>query len=291
MHAQIREYWVTFNAPLEGVVNWLYCDRRGWVSTGIGNKMDETAREMSAPSEQERSASLRLANEVVWSHGDDGPVASEDDVALGWDAVKGRLDLAESGHLAYENISDLRLSSQEIDSLVLRKLDAMEAVLVGRPEFANLERWPANAQLAILSMSWALGPMFRFPRFQSHAAVEDWPGCAAECAFGPHEGTILIRNALDRDHFLLADRVTTEGLPIESIAMNLTTVFGVQGALIALGYRPGSQDGADGQQTQAAISKFEADQGLDPSGSTTDRAFVDALASRLTESGFNPLTN
>ncbi|NGN95582.1 hypothetical protein G5C66_22955 [Nocardioides sp. KC13] len=281
---------MTFNAPLEGVVNWLYCDRRGWVSTGIGNKMDETAQEMSAPSEQERAASLRLANEVVWTHGDGGPTATEDDVALGWDAVKSRLDLAAHGHLAYEDLSDLRLSRDEIDSLVLRKLDAMESVLVGRSEFAAFADWPANAQLATLSTCWALGPMFRFPKFQTHAAAADWSGCAEECAFGPHEGTIVIRNALDREHFLLAERVTAEGLPFESIAMDLTTVFGVQGALIALGYQPGSQDGADGQRTQAATSKFEADQGLQPTGSTTDRAFLDALVSRLAESGFNPLT-
>lgn len=289
MHSSIRDYWVTFNAPLEGVVNWLYLDRRGWVSSGMGNKMDETAQEMSAPSPDERAASLRLANEVTWTHGDGGEVASEDDVAVGWDAVKERLDLAEQGHLAFEGISDLRLSSDQIDALVSSKLDQFEQTLLGRPEFTSFDSWPANAQLATLSMCWALGPMFRFPTFQGHAAVQNWPGCAAECEFGPHEGTINIRNALDRSHFLLAQRVVDEGLPIEQIAMDLTNVFGVQGGLIALGFKPGTQDGADGPRTRGAVSAFESSMGLAPTGSSSDPTFVSTLANELSTHGFTPL--
>ena len=291
MFSSIRDYWVTFNAPLEGVVNWLYLDRRGWVSSGIGNKMDQTPQELSAPSGQERAASLRLANEVTWTHGENGPVASEDEVAAAWDAVKARLDLADDGHLAFEKLTDLRLSPDEINTLVLRKLDQMEQVLVGRPEFTSFDSWPANAQLAALSMCWALGPMFRFPSFQAHAANQNWPGCADECAFGPHEGTIIVRNALDRDHFLLAQRVTDEALPVELIALDITTVFGVQGALLALGFKTGRQDGADGPQTRASVTAFESAHGLTTNGSSSDPTFGASLAAQLSEAGFNPLTN
>jgi hypothetical protein len=166
MHSHIRDYWTTFSEPLEGLVNFMYLDSRGWVSTGIGNKIDETAQELSAPSEQERASSLRLANEVTWTAGDHA--ASEEEVAAAWDAVKARLDLAPSGHRAFENLTILRLTIDEINRLVLGKLDQMEQFLVGRPEFTNFQNWPANAQLATLSMCWALGPAFRFPTAPCH---------------------------------------------------------------------------------------------------------------------------
>ncbi|WP_134741735.1 peptidoglycan-binding domain-containing protein [Nocardioides sp. 503] len=287
MHPQIRDYWITFSAPLEGVVDFMYLDARGWVSTGIGNKIDETAQEMSPPSDAERSTSLRLANEVTWTAGDHD--AGEDEVAAAWDAVKARLDLAASGHRAFESLTNLRLASTEIERLVLGKLDQMEQFLVGRPEFTNFAAWPANAQLATLSMCWALGPAFRFPNFQQHVAVESWVGAAEECSFGPRVGTIVIRNALDRDHFLLADRVASEGLPIESIALDVSTVFGIQGALIALGFRPGAQDGADGPSTQGGVRSFEEANGLSPTGSSTDLTMLATLGARLDEAGFTVL--
>lgn len=67
--------------------------------------------------------------------------------------VKARLDLAPQGHRA---LTDLRLSIDEINRLVLAKLDQMEQFLVGRPEFTNFQNWPANAQLATMSMCWAI---------------------------------------------------------------------------------------------------------------------------------------
>jgi hypothetical protein len=70
--------------------------------------------------------------------------------------VKARLDLAPQGHRAFETLTDLRLSIDEINRLVLAKLDQMEQFLVGRPEFTNFQNWPANAQLATMSMCWAI---------------------------------------------------------------------------------------------------------------------------------------
>jgi hypothetical protein len=165
----------------------------------------------------------------------------------------------------------------------------MEQFLVRRLEFASFDSWPANAQLATLSMCWTLGPTFKFPNFQRHAAQQNWPGCAEECAFGPHEGTIIVRNALDREHFLLSQRVADEGQPAELIALDITTVFGVQGALLALGFKPGRQDGADGPATRSAVSAFETAEGLTPTESSSDPGFLAALAARLSEAGFNPL--
>ncbi|MGP3637870.1 hypothetical protein ACTU45_31840, partial [Streptomyces sp. 24-1644] len=145
MHQSVRDYWIAFNDPLEGRVDFMYLDQKGWVSTGIGNKIDETAQENSPPSQTERDASLAAANELRWQMGRGGPIATQDDVASAWDAVKARLDLASHGHLAFEDLTSLRLENDEIDRHVYAKLDQMESFLVGRHPFTQFSTWPANA--------------------------------------------------------------------------------------------------------------------------------------------------
>ncbi|MGW0786432.1 peptidoglycan-binding protein [Streptomyces sp. NPDC002913] len=290
MHQFVRDQWIRFNDPLEGRVNFMYLDQKGWVSTGIGNKIDQTAAANSAPSAAERSASLALANELAWRDSGGSPV-SADLVASEWDAVKARLDLASQGHLAFQPpFTSLHVDDDEIDRHVFAKLDQMEAFLTARPDFADFASWPANAQLATLSMCWALGPAFTFPKLQQHVSVRDWSGAADECHFTPDEGTIRIRNKLDRSHFLLARSVEDQGLPADRLALDLSDVFGVQGALLALiVYRPGRQDGGDGPQTQAAVRQFQADHGLEQNGAFNDPATLAALSSRLTDAGFTVL--
>ncbi|MEG3630132.1 peptidoglycan-binding protein [Streptomyces poriticola] len=290
MHQIVREHWIAFNDPLEGRVDFMYLDQKGWVSTGIGNKIDQTAAPHSAPTPAERSASLALARELRWLDAGGSPATAEL-VAAEWDRVKARLDLARQGHKAFKPpFTSLHLTDEEIDRHVFAKLDQMESFLTERrPEFLQFASWPANAQLATLSMCWALGPAFRFPRFQGHVSVRNWTGAADECHFTPDEGTIRIRNRLDRAHFLLAQTVEAQGLPADRLALDLSDVFGVQGALLALGYDPGPQDGVDGPRTQGAVRAFQGDNGLDRNGSSEDPATLAALGSRLTESGFTVL--
>ncbi|MFD6274768.1 peptidoglycan-binding protein [Streptomyces sp. NPDC060209] len=286
MHQSVRDQWISFNDPLEGRVDFMYLDQKGWVSTGIGNKIDQTAAPNSAPSAAERSASLALAGELLWLDAG-GSQVTADLVAAEWDKVKGRLDLASLGHNAFKPpFTSLHVDDDEINRHVFAKLDQMELFLTGRPEFTDFGSWPANAQLATLSMCWALGPAFRFPKLQGHVSVRNWQGAADECHFTPDEGTIRIRNKLDRAHFLLAQTVEGQGLPAEQLALDLSDVFGVQGALLALGYHPGRQDGGDGPLTQAAVSAFQSDNGLDPNGAFNDPATIGVLAARLSEAGF-----
>ncbi|MBT2365552.1 peptidoglycan-binding protein [Streptomyces sp. ISL-10] len=289
MHQIVRDQWIAFNDPLEGRVTFMYLDQKGWVSTGIGNKIDQTAAANSPPSPAERSASLALANELGWLDSS-GSRASAELIASEWDKVKAHLDLARQGHTAFRPpFTSLHLTDDEINRHVFAKLDQMESFLTDRPEFADFASWPANAQLATLSMCWALGPAFKFPKLQGHVSVRNWNGAAEECHFTPDEGTIKIRNKLDRAHFLLAQTVQDQGLPADRLALDLSDVFGLQGALLALGYDTGPQDGADGPRTQNAVRKFQGDNGLDQNGSSNDPGTLAALSPRLTESGFTAL--
>jgi hypothetical protein len=286
----VRDYWISFNDPLEGRVNFMYLDVKGYVSTGIGNKIDQTARDNSAPTEAERSASLAAAFRLRWLVDDLSTEATPDEVAGEWDTVKSHMELAPLGHRSFQPpLTRLHVDDDEIDRHVFEKLEEMESVLAGRPEFADFASWPANAQLATLSMCWAMGPKFRFPTFQGHVAQRNWGGAADECHFTPDVGTIVIRNKLDRAHFLLAGEVESQGLPAEQIALDLSDVFGVQGALLALAFTPLSQDGVDGPRTQGKVKEFQSSAGVAENGAFDDPDTVSALAARLSGLGFTVL--
>lgn len=290
MQQSVRDYWITFNDPLEGRVNFMYLDTKGYVSTGIGNKIDETARDNSAPTAAERAASLAAADRLRWLVNGTDTEATPDEIADDWDTVKSHLELAPLGHLSFRPpLTSLHVDDDEIDRHVFEKLDEMEAVLTGRPEFTDFGSWPANAQLATLSMCWAMGPMFRFPKFQAHVAERNWTGAADECHFAPDVGTIIIRNKLDRAHFLLADTVDSQGLPPEQIALDLSDVFGVQGALLALGFKPLAQDGVDGPRTQGKVKEFQSANSLPENGAFDDPDTLGALSSQLSGLGFTVL--
>ncbi|MFJ3224341.1 peptidoglycan-binding protein [Streptomyces sp. NPDC086783] len=287
MHQSVRDYWITFNDPLEGRVSFMYLDVKGYVSTGIGNKIDETARDNSAPTAQERAASLAAAGRLRWLVNDVDAEAASGEVAQEWDTVKSHLELAPFGHNSFRPpLTRLHVDDDEIDRHVFEKLDEMAGVLIGRDGFGDFDSWPANAQLAALSMCWAMGPKFRFPKFQGHVGVRNWAGAADECHFTPDVGTIRIRNKLDRAHFLLALDAESQGLPLEQIVLDLSDVFGVQGALLALHFTPLTQDGADGPLTQGKVKEFQAANGLGENGAFDDPDTLSALASQLSAQGF-----
>jgi hypothetical protein len=137
-----------------------------------------------------------------------------------------------------------------------------------------------------MSMCWAMGPLFRFPSFQGHVAAGDWTGAADECHFNPDEGTIRIRNKLDRMQFLSAAAVAAQGLPIEQLSVSLAEILGVQHALWMLGFDPGGQDGGDGPKTRAGVSAFQAARGLEQNGVWDDAATQAELSTALGDAGW-----
>lgn len=210
MKDSVRAYWLEFNNPLEGRVNYMYLDVKGLVSTGVGNLIDATRAPLTAPSDEERSASHTITEQLAWLDSD-GSSATSDVVDAAWDTVKARLDLAPHGGGAFRGLTTLYLTDDEIDRVVFDKLDGMESTLKGRTPFADFDDWSADAQLGLLSMAWAMGPAFNFPRFQGFVAAGDWASAADECRFNPEVGTIVQRNDRDQQLFRNAGLVAAGG--------------------------------------------------------------------------------
>lgn len=167
MRTSVRDAFYDFNVPFEGAVPFLYQDVKGLVSIGVGILADPL--------------SLCLALPLVHK---DGAPATTNEISAEWLRIKdlppdrfGRT-AAQRGHLYAEPFTTLRLTDAGLRSSLDKKLEQMDDYL--RMRFSGYEQWPADAQLAVLSLSWACGPAFRFPRLEAALSALDFEVCATE---------------------------------------------------------------------------------------------------------------
>ena len=190
MQSAVRSAWRRFNEPLEGLTDWMYLDIKGLVTTGMGNLIDP----------------VESALHLTW-HTADGTTAAADQVQHEWRQIKTSLALAHLGAQAARRVATLHLDAADIDNLILDKLDHDEAILKANPAFVDFDDWPADAQLGLLSMGWAMGPGFgsRFPHFSTACAAGDFTTAAVDCAISAIGNPgVARRNAANRQAFLFA---------------------------------------------------------------------------------------
>jgi hypothetical protein len=166
MNAAVRAQWLAFNAPLEGRVTWMYLDIKGLVTTGEGQLIDPAG----------------IAQDMNWNR-PDGSLASRAEVLYEWLTVKNNHALAHDGATAAEHVTALRLPESVLDADALDRLDRFARILAAYPPFAAFDTWPADAQLGVLSMAWAMGPGFprTWPKFSAACMAEYWWAAAKNC--------------------------------------------------------------------------------------------------------------
>lgn len=185
MRAAVLAAFPAFTTQFEGRLAYMYLDALGLVTTGVGNLIDP----------------LPLAMSLPWLNAD-GSKATSEQIEACWNAVKARTDLDQKGGAIYSTVPEntLRLTSQAIDQLVKDKLTANEAEL--KPAFPNWENFPADGQMGILSMAWAMGAGFAasWPHFVAAVNGGDWATAATQSQMAPSPG-IAPRNAADLQLF------------------------------------------------------------------------------------------
>lgn len=172
----------------------MYLDVLGLVTTGMGNLIDPMSTALGLPWVDET-----------------GTQGSQNDIAAEWQAVKSNGALAHQGAQAAKAVTRLRLGDADIQALVLDKLDRNEGILKSYAAFANFDNWPADAQLALLSMAWAMGPGFGpgFPHFAQAVSANDFATAAGDCEMNASGNPGLVRrNAANRQAFLYAATAT-----------------------------------------------------------------------------------
>jgi hypothetical protein len=180
MRDSVRKAFVKFTETFEGSVATMYLDVKGLVTVAIGNLIDPIGAALDMPF-------LRQ----------DGSPASRTEIGAEWRRMKTTPSLARSGWTAAAKLATLHLSEEGIQSVVRAKLAQMERYLIDMPgRFPDFESYPADAQLCLLSMSWACGPAFRFPKFEACIRARDFVGAIEHCHMeDSHNPGLRPRNA------------------------------------------------------------------------------------------------
>lgn len=205
------EQYHGFSQDLEGRVPKMYCDVFGYITTGVGNLINTLHQALALP----------------WLL-EDGSKASLADITADFNHCRANAaKFANWKWTVYARQLRCHLSDEAIDELVKRTLAANEAIY--RQRFPQYDAFPADAQLAINSMGWAVGAAFwltkpKGPGFVNLARcidAEDWAGCVASCKIRDGLDTpqksddnlgIVPRNARNKVLFANAQVVKERGL-------------------------------------------------------------------------------
>jgi len=165
MKQGVAEIFPTWSTRFEGRINHMYLDVKGLVTIGIGNLIDP----------------ISLAIQLPFYFKGTETKASAAAISGEWSLLKGHPDLAKQGHKAAARITKLYLKNEDIARLVAREMLRFEAYL--RKGFKLWDMFPADAQLGILSMAWAMGAGFylKFPAFTRACNNLDWDTAAIQC--------------------------------------------------------------------------------------------------------------
>jgi GH24 family phage-related lysozyme (muramidase) len=149
----------------EGCVPWMYCDRKGLVTVGIGHLLSHSGA-------AEGLSFVRA----------DGADASADEKLEAWGDVKRYFapGLTADG---YRSVTTLRLS-KEMAARVFRVRLLAEFLPGLERRFPGLLAWPRPAQLAVIDMAYSLGlgGLDRYERFGAFLRARNFEGAARECA-------------------------------------------------------------------------------------------------------------
>jgi hypothetical protein len=181
--------WRAFNVLLEGEIPHPYLDVYGLVTVGMGNLIDP----------------LELALPLPWVLADGRP-APTDTIVADWHALKARQDLSLKSASYAATLTHIRLTPASITALCKTKLQLNHNGLLHH--FPGLNSYPADAQLAVHSMAWAMGSDFpvKFPAFKALFAAQDFVRASRECAIkSDGNAGVIPRNYLNMAHLIEAD--------------------------------------------------------------------------------------
>lgn len=156
MHLSVENNFMRFTQQFEGgsQFDYMFLDSLGRVGTAYGIDLDFNGNGQSPSLAVSRSQGLPKAKELKWLVRGTNPTrqASDDEVTKEWETMKA----LPWPHDAtwYRSYAKLKLADDAMKTAVTKKLKINEWVLKQNRAFKDFDRWPADAQLVVLGLSW-----------------------------------------------------------------------------------------------------------------------------------------
>jgi GH24 family phage-related lysozyme (muramidase) len=234
MHQSVLDAFRAFSVKFEGEVSSMYVDVKGLVTAGIGNLAEPISLALAMPWLSGNGEALPSEVRIDWQR-----LKDEDARRLkAWTAYRTALEQWQANrdknpanqtpepakpttprplrelHYNYAApFTSVRLSTAGINLMVQSKLLANEKLL--RSYFPGWDGFPADAQLGICSMAWALGAGFpkTFQNFARAVNAGDWLGAVATCKIKEAGNAgVVPRNEANRLCFGNAATVLAHGM-------------------------------------------------------------------------------
>jgi len=188
----------------EGNKPFMYVDSRGYVTTGIGNKLSSAQDALALP----------------WQHKTTGQPATSGEIRAAFERVQHEYAEFQGAHpdakaspgaRSYEHATDLVLPPGKAEELANSRIEGFLQSL--RKLFPGFDAYPAPAQRALVDMIYTLGPKgleTKFPTVVASCRAGDFTTAARFChrkaKAGEHrEGDA--RNAVTKNQFMEAARL------------------------------------------------------------------------------------
>ena len=192
-----EQFW-NFTEPLEGgfAADCMFMVQDLQVATGMG---------ITFKGKGDRNGGLAMAVALEWVFKPEHPKANQkcdpSDIARDYDVVLGMEELGRQGpgHLAeWKRVTNCRITKDGLrDGVRNRVIFNINFIKTQRkigPPIGNFDTFPADAQLCVVSLTWAIGNEFGFPKFCAACRKADWFEAANECTLSNKEGTLPRRS-------------------------------------------------------------------------------------------------
>jgi hypothetical protein len=152
MYPSVADAFWSSVAGAEGVVRWPYNDDKGWVTTAMGAKFDNGTGQAPA-------AFIALPWKIE-APGLAARKATNGEIQTAWLKVKSHQDWngIGGGNQKWQDLTDIRLDDDAIKQITADWLRSNEPTIIRF--FPGYPTSPADAQLVLIGMSYALGSAF-----------------------------------------------------------------------------------------------------------------------------------
>jgi hypothetical protein len=205
------EFW-SFTEPLEGgfAADCMFMVQDLQVATGMG---------ITFTGKSNRNAGLQMAKALDWvykpGHAQAGGRCSPSDLERDYDLVLSNEELGQRGpgFLAqWKAMTNCRITKEGLKggvrSRVIGNINYVKRQRTGNKSIGDFDTLPADAQLCVISLTWANGNEFNYPDFCRACREANWFEAAKECGFKSKENTLPKRQKAQEEMMRNAACVT-----------------------------------------------------------------------------------